>query len=314
MIRFRVAACAGIVALALSAGTGRPAQAQFKQAPTDPAWMAKKAEMTKLGIEQKSAVGLYEYLKKQAKGGAINPDPHNLPDWTGVWTREASPFEYDPDQKPGGLPTAKLTPKYQEQLDKILAMRKKGIEYDPISACGVPPGMPRWLAEPFLREFVNTPSETLLINESGNDIRRVYTDGRGHPPKEDQYALYNGDSIGFWDGDKLVVHTDEMMEGIYQRGQPTHSDQVQTVEIWQVTDPKTMDVFVWIYDPPSLEQPWFMRQRYKRLTNTDKSLRIRYWACGENPNNDITKEKNGASTFTDFTFTHEDDKKKGDQK
>ena len=28
--------------------------------------------------------------------------------------------------------------------------------------------MPRWLAEPFLREFVPTPTETLLINEAGN--------------------------------------------------------------------------------------------------------------------------------------------------
>ncbi len=57
-----------------------------------------------------------------------------------------------------------------------------------------------------------------------------------------------------------------------------------------------------------------MRQRYKKLTNEDKSLRIRYWACGENQNNEITKEKNGASTFTDFTFTKEDDKKKDEKK
>jgi hypothetical protein len=313
MTRTKLAACAGAVALGLSVASWQPAHAQFDQAPPDPAWLAKKAEMAKLGVEHKTAWDLYQYFKSQAKNPG-EPKPQDLPDWSGVWTRIASPFEYDPDQKPGGMPTAKLTPKYKAELDKILAMRAKGIEYDPISACGVPPGMPRWLAEPFLREFVPTVSETLLINESGNDIRRIYTDGRGHPPQEDQYPLYNGDSIGFWDGDKLVIQTDELMAGIYQRGQPTHSDEVQTVEIWEKTADNMMDAYVWIFDPPSLVEPWFMRQRYKKLTDPKKEYRIRYWACGENPNNDITQEKNGASTFTDFTFTHEDDKKKDDKK
>ncbi len=309
---FRMRMAAGAAALALCALHWQPAGAQTDSGPPDQAWMAKKAEMTKLGAQYKSAWDLYQHFKKEADGGA--QPAKSVPDWTGVWTRIASPFEYDPDQKPGGYPTAKLTPKYKAQLDEIIEKRKKGIEYDPISKCGVPPGMPRWLAEPFLREFVPTPTETLLINEAGNDIRRIYTDGRGHPPKEDQYPIYNGDSIGFWDGDKLVIHTDEMKAGEYQRGQPFHSDQVQTVEVWQKTADNIMDAYVWIYDPPSLVEPWFIRQRYQKLTDPKKEYRIRYWACGENQNNDITEEKNGASTFTDFTFTHEDDKKKDDNK
>ena len=56
---------------------------------------------------------------------------------------------------------------------------KKGIEWDPISTCA-PPGHPRWLTEPFLREFIVTPDQTWLINEMVNDIRRIYTDGRDH--------------------------------------------------------------------------------------------------------------------------------------
>jgi hypothetical protein len=307
------ALAAGFISAILWASSVVSAYAQFTPTPPDKAWLEKKAELTKLGSEKKTAWDLYQYFRSQAKSAEM-PQAQGLPDWTGLWTRIATPFEFDPDQPMGGMPTAKLTPKYKEELDKILAMRAKGIEYDPISSCGVPPGMPRWLAEPFLRQFVNIPSETLLINEAGNDIRRVYTDGRGHPPKEDQYPLYNGDSIGFWDGDKLVVHTDEMMEGIYQRGQPSHSDEVETVEIWQKTADNMMDVYVWIYDPPSLVEPWLMRQRYQKLSNPKKELRIRYWACNENPNNDITQESNGASTFTDFTFTKEDDKTKGDKK
>ena len=97
------------------------------------------------------------------------------------------------------LTTARLTPEYQARLEKRVADVKRGIEWDPISTCA-PPGHPRWLTEPFLREFVPTPDQTWLINEMVNDIRRVYTDGRDHVPAEDRYPLYNGDSIGFWDG------------------------------------------------------------------------------------------------------------------
>ena len=308
MTRFRVAVCAGVIAVALCAVLGQPAEAQFGGGPPDKEWLAKKAELAKLGLEHKTAADLFQYFKDKAGGGKPLSFA-DMPDWTGVWTREAGPFSFDPDQPFNGLPTAKLTPKFKEELDKILAMRAKGIEYDPISACGVPPGMPRWFTEPFLRQFVVTPDQTLLINEMMNDIRRIYTDGRGHPPKEDQYPLYNGDSIGFWDGDKLVIHTDEMMGGIYQRGQPSHTDQVETVEIWQKIADNRIDAMVWIYDPPSLAEPWFVRQRYMKLSNPNNELRIRYWACGENPNNAITEQENGASTFTDFTFTDKDDKK-----
>ena len=77
--------------------------------------------------------------------------------------------------------------------------------------------MPRWIVEPFLKEFVVTPGQTWLINEMQNEIRRVYTDGRDHPSEADAYPLWEGDSIGFWDGDKLVIHTSQMRAGQYQR-------------------------------------------------------------------------------------------------
>jgi hypothetical protein len=37
-------------------------------------------------------------------------------------------------------------------------------------------------------------------------------------------------------------------------------------------------------------------------------LRIRYWDCGENQNNTVTKTSEGSSDFTNFQFT------KGDKK
>ena len=180
-------------------------------------------------------------------------------------------------------------------------MANKGIEWDPISTCA-PPGHPRWLTEPFLKDFVVTPDQTYLINEMVNDIRRVYTDGRGHPAEDDRYPLYNGDSIGFWDGDKLVIHTNQLRAGIYQRRNPDYSDQVETVEIWQKVNPQLIEVDVWVYDPPALVEPWYTKQAYAKLDDQGKSLRIRFWHCGENQNNAVVETEGGGTQFSDFTF------------
>ncbi|HEX6993570.1 MAG TPA: hypothetical protein VF339_05420 [Gammaproteobacteria bacterium] len=296
----RVACAAAATALAALAAAQPPAPLA---APVEPS--PEKQRMIELGIEHGTAWNLYQHFKTEA-GGGDTPSWDRIPDWTGLWTREASPFFWDPDQTEGTLPTAKLTPEYERRLREKLDRVARGIEYDPLSACN-PAGMPRWLAEPFLREFVVTPQQTWLINEMMNEVRRVYTDGRGHPPPEDAYPLWEGDSIGFWDGDRLVIHTSQMREGQYQRIQPDYSEQVEVVEVWHKAADDTMIADVWVYDPPALVEPWYTRQVYKKLSNDDKSLRIRYWHCAENPNNVVIQTDEGTSDFADFTFTEADD-------
>lgn len=261
-----------------------------------------KEQMIELGRQHKTAEALYLALKEEAKDGH-RLEWAKLPDWSGVYTRApVAGFAFDPDTPPGGLPTAKLTPEYQARMIKRIEGVKKGIEWDPISTCA-PPGHPRWLTEPFLREFIVTPDQTWLINEMVNDIRRIYTDGRGHPPEADRYPLYNGDSIGFWDGDRLVIHTNQLKEGIYQRSHPDYSNQVETVEIWYKGDDKTLVADVWVYDPPSLVEPWYTKQRYSKLSDPDKNLRIRYWHCGENENNAVIQTSEGSTQFQQSTIT-----------
>jgi hypothetical protein len=98
-----------------------------------------------------------------------------------------------------------------------------------------------------------------------------------------------------------------MRAGQYQRIQPFYTERVETVEIWQKTDPTTMVVHVWAFDPPALAEPWYTKQVYKKLSNDDLSLRIRYWHCGENQNNAVEQTDTGTSDFSNFTFTDEDD-------
>lgn len=265
-----------------------------------------REELIDLGRGHAAAWALYQTLLAEAGGGRPLASS-TLPDWSGIYTRGEGGLNFDPTQPPGGLAPARLTPEYEARYRERLQQIEEGEEFDPISTCA-PPGHPRWLTEPFLREFVVTPDQTYLINEMVNDVRRIYTDGRDHVPEADRYPLYNGDSIGFWDGQKLVIHTNQLDSGRYQRQQPDYSDQVETVEIWEKVDEDTLGVDVWVYDPPSLIEPWYTRQTYAKLTNDDKSLRIRYWYCGENPNNTVIQTEGGGTDFLDFTFTQEDDR------
>jgi hypothetical protein len=268
-----------------------------------------RAQLVELSRQHATASELYDALRTEAKGGT-RLTWTALPDWAGVYTRARGGITFDPDQAPGALPTAKLTPEYEARLRKRIDDVRRGIEWDPISSCS-PPGHPRWLTEPFLREFIVTPDQTWLINEMVNDIRRIYTDGRGHVPVEDRYPLYNGDSIGFWDGDRLVIHTNQLRAGIYQRGNPDYTEQVETVEMWRKDADGTIGVDVWVYDPPALSEPWYTRQSYAKLSDPDKMMRIRYWNCGENENNSVFQTKEGTTQFNTFTFTKPQSRPKG---
>lgn len=270
---------------------------------------AERQEMKELGLQYESAWALYSALKEEADGGQ-RLTWRDVPDWGGEYTRTKGGTAYDPDGPPQGeIPTtAKFTPEYHARMMKTVIDRKNGIEYDPLSQC-VPPGYPRWLDMPFLREHIVTPNQTTMIAEAFNSVRRIYTDGRGHIPEEDRYPTENGDSIGFWDDGRLIAHTNQLMAHMYERAQGFYTEQVEGVEIWQQVDDRTLVAHVWIYDPPALLEPWYTRQSYTKLHNPDNYLRIRHWACKGNPNNDVVETEDGGSQFTDFTFMDKDDEK-----
>jgi hypothetical protein len=274
-------------------------------------WAAAKAQLQAFGERFETSEAMFAAFKEAAGGGKpITWTQLSEPayDWSGIYTRTKGALHFDPDLAPeNGPDTAKLTAEGQRVVaQKRDQLARTGGEYDPISDCR-PPGTPRWFTEPFLHEFIVTPAQTWLINEMVNDIRRVYTDGRDHTPEEDAYPTWNGDTVGFWDGDMLVAHTKYLMAGQYQRGvQPNYSDQTTVVERWKKLDAKTLQADVWVFDPVHLSEPWYTRQSWTQLTNDDRQLRIRYWDCRENPNNQIITTDSGTSQFPDFDFVPDD--------
>ena len=170
------------------------------------------------------------------------------------------------------------------------------------SATAARPVFPRWLIIPFLREFIVRPEQTWLTSETVNNVRRIYTDGRDHPDEAERYPLYYGDSIGFWDEGKLVIHTNQLMARYMGRNNLYQSDAIETVEIWETVAEDRIEVDAWIYDPSILEEPWHTRVIYNRVSNPDRSLRVRYWHCTENPNNEVYETEEGGTQFREFLF------------
>jgi hypothetical protein len=59
----------------------------------------------------------------------------------------------------------------------------------------------------FPTQILQGHNQIVLMNEWVAVPRRIYTDGRGHPPAEDLLTSWQGHSIGHWEGHTLVVDT-----------------------------------------------------------------------------------------------------------
>jgi hypothetical protein len=129
------------------------------------------------------------------------------------------------------------------------------------------------------------PQEILLddkkitwIMEATSGIRWIWLDGRDHPDLEELRLTVNGHSIGWWEGDELVIETigfmDKAMVYVNLPGNVSiyPSPQMRVVERLRLIDDG--QAFVSdriIYDPVSLALPWKTTVRYER----------RDWEIGE---------------------------------
>ena len=255
-----------------------PAQLPLTPSKTAKTWTQANRDYTTV---YKTSEEHFAALKRQAGGGRVNVPFAQLPDWSGIWTA-ANGVSFDPSVRPRDNKTyGPLSPAYQAQYEKTLSEVAKGVEFDPLSYC-LPAGYPRWLSEPFLREFIPLPKQTLLMNEMVNETRRVYTDGRNHPPEDERFPLWEGHNVGFWDGDVLVVHVVSLHGVDYHRSGPLSSDKATSVEQWRRIGPELMEVWVTIYDPEGLTRPWHVVRRFTKV-NTP-GIRIDQWVCEENNN------------------------------
>ena len=269
-------------------------------------WAAEKQAMIQLGNRHSTAWDLYLAFKADAGDRAMTP-PEAVPDWSGIWARQGRPTSYDSDRE-GNEITAKLKGEYLQMMQEQIDNAEQGRIWDPHSGCGMPRGYPGMLKNGRPHEFAVTPKQTWHLGQARNEVRRIYTDGRGHTPADWAYETPHGDSIGFWDGDTLVAHTMYTNGGWIGRVMPYFSTQLDGVDVWRRIDDETIQADVWVYDPEALEEPWYTRQIYKLMEQEEGSpLRLEYWWNCHSQNNLVVPTGDGGTTFLDLDFTDLDD-------
>jgi hypothetical protein len=130
-------------------------------------------------------------------------------------------------------------------------------ELEPHARCK-PSGVSRPFLTPYGVEIVElTEAQRIYIFDVGgpHSYRTIYMDGRSHPSRFHPSAL--GHSIGWWEGDTLVVETTGFNEDFWldRRGYP-HTEQLRTLERFTRTDSNTIRYEVTIDDPGAYTKPW----------------------------------------------------------
>ena len=130
-------------------------------------------------------------------------------------------------------------------------------ELEPHARCKAS-GMLRQFLTPYGTEFVELPElQRIYIFDVGgpHTYRTVYMDGRSHP--KDLTPSYYGHSIGWWDGDTLVVDSVGFNEGFWwdRRGLP-HTNQLHFMERFTRLDALNMRYEFTVNDPGAYTEPY----------------------------------------------------------
>jgi len=115
---------------------------------------------------------------------------------------------------------------------------------------------------PFPMQVIQIPGEVILLFEYDHYIRHIYLDRREHPKELD--LTWMGDSIGWWEGNTLVVDTAGLNDKTWldQVGHP-HSDALHVVERIRRIDRDTLQDDLTIDDPKAYKKSWTGQQVFK---------------------------------------------------
>ena len=168
--------------------------------------------------------------RNTAQGAAAGaPSAGSSHDLSGVWNALRSPYDFssfakgDPPMTPWGEEQFKAAKPSQGPRGVLLSQTN-----DMVYKC-FPPGMPYIYLQVFPFQIVQTPTEVIELFEYDHFVRHIYTNGRKHAA--DLTPTYDGDSIGHWEGDTLVVDTAGLNGKIWldRVGHP-ESDQMHITE------------------------------------------------------------------------------------
>jgi hypothetical protein len=163
----------------------------------------------------------------------------------------------------GGLP---LTPYGQE----LLKMRVAGNSKDNPEAHCLPMGIVQLHTQGAPRRFMQSPRQLIILYEASMERREIFTDGRAVPPMGEPQPFWNGYSAGRWEGDTLVVETNNFRDGgwLDVRGTPL-SDEGKITERFRRVNYGRMEIDVTVEDKKVYTKPWTVRTAQTLMPDED---------------------------------------------
>jgi hypothetical protein len=228
--------------------------------------------------------------------GALAPQNLSKPrpkppfDLTGTWfvdlRRAFSDFRFGP-------PYPEFYEAGKQALKEAAEAQAQGKRYrDSIGQC-YPAGMPMIMTRVWPIAMVQLPTVIYMIFGFTNSLRIIYLDGRKHTDPDIVVPTYNGESIGRWEGNTLVVHTKyfETNEHWIDTGIPI-SDEFEIVErIRMLDEGKTLEIEFIMTDPKNWKGEWRSTKRWMRMDESD----ISEVECLPNLNRDLPSTAEGSA-------------------
>ena len=198
------------------------------------------------------------------------------PDLSGVWA--ARSMQFKTTSKNGSVDITYPTgvakprtgpdpdaPKYKPQYQAQVADLGKRQDFvDKVFVCGRP-GVPR-LGAP--AKIMQTPAEAVLLYQYypvGDFFRVVPTDGTGY--NEDLEPTYNGDAVGHWEGDTLVVVSKNFVTDTwFGEDGWIHGPNMTVTERFR-RQGDALFYQVTVDDPDMLSEPWKKKEQELTLSH-----------------------------------------------
>ena len=243
-----------------------------------------------------SKVGFHNLLAALFCGAAILPalaadnSAKNIPDFMagGMGWNSAgqltpvpgspSPVVQDPKVKyvpnnVGGQPTwrvadinnSNLTQFAKDGLKKANDMVAEGFAmYNRTSRCWQP-GAAVLNTSPGRTYFLQTPKEVYIIWQRDQIVRHVYLDV---PHSANPKPSWNGESVGHYEGDTLVVDTiGQTTKSFVDLYRTPHSEKLHLIERYRLIEGgKALQVEMTFDDPVAFVQPWKATKRWEKVT------------------------------------------------
>ena len=208
------------------------------------------------------------HLGALAPANIAKPRPKAPFNVTGTWfidlRRSFADFRFGP-------PYPEFFAPGQTAMRESEEARKKGVPYrDSIGQC-YPAGMPMIMTRVWPINMIQLPTAVFMNFGFTNSMRFIYTDGRDFTDADTVVYTYNGESIGKWEGNALVVKTKyfEPNEHYIDGGIPI-SDQFEMTERFTMLDGgKTLQIDYTMTDPKMWKGEWKSTKRWLRMDESD---------------------------------------------